>query len=760
MNGSAKRTGHLDSVAPGPLCSRGTRVAKYPIPFGHNLLLLERINVGGMAEVYRAKSFGVEGFERIVAIKRILPTLADDREFISMFVDEARIASHLTHQNIVQIYELGKEAGMFFISMEYVAGKDLRQILDGQKKQNARLDAVVGAFVIAKVCEALDYAHRKRDPAGRDLGIIHRDVTPQNVIISYQGEVKLCDFGIAKAASRISRTQVGVLKGKFAYMAPEAVEGHDVDRRADIFALGIIFYEMLTGQRLFLGESDYATLEAVRAADIPSPAQLNPDLSPHLEAIVLKMLARDPQARYQWASEVHDDLVEAMIQEGRLLQNRHLRDWMHTHYATAIQTENAKMDAFMKLDRTAGLDTAPIAVTAHVNPTQDYPALPAELVDALQDPQEATAATMPPSGPLGHSPVSNLFGTPHVEDVANEAEHEPSMVRPAGEDPALVGPPVGDDDDLHDRTVFDSFGPDVVGPDVDENETALGDGPPSDAVSQAQAEIRELLDRPIPPSTIDDLPSITEAADVTTVGNEDTQHGVFLPIESDADLTAVQADGDIIDSVFAVEDETPASVPRLPSETPPAGSPELTLGGLGGLGPIAHRARSAFRFAPIHEVNRPSDIDSTVAAGPDESAGLSALTAAPSAAAAAPNAAVASAAAWPYARLALVVASVGLAVLMLVLGLVLLVQPRQASLKVVSKPVTGVPVFLDGQLIGRTPVSVSQLELGRHRVQLEAEGFRQYIQTIRITEARPHMMMVPLEVMPPPPLPAGDAPLE
>ena len=199
-----------------------------PVLFGRHLLL-ERINVGGMAEVFRAKTFGVEGFERIVAVKRILPQMAEDSDFIRMFIDEARIASQLTHNNIVQIYELGREEDVYFIAMEFVTGRDLRLILDRLKRQQRLMPEPIACFIISLVCEALDYAHRKKSPTGQPYKIIHRDVSPQNVLLSYEGEIKLCDFGIAKAVNQSQRTQAGVLKGKFAYMSPEQVKGQKID---------------------------------------------------------------------------------------------------------------------------------------------------------------------------------------------------------------------------------------------------------------------------------------------------------------------------------------------------------------------------------------------------------------------------------------------------------------------------------------------------------------------------------------------------
>ena len=204
---------------------------RQPIPFG-KYVLLERISVGGMAEVFKAKSFGVEGFEKILAIKRILPSMAEDADFIEMFIDEAKICGQLNHANICQIFELGRVDDSHFIAMEYVWGKDLLQIQNRFRKLRQTMKPEMAAFIAAKMCEGLDYAHKKKDAAGRPLGIIHRDISPQNILVSYDGELKIIDFGIAKAASRSSKTQAGVLKGKFGYMCPEQVRGLPLDRRS------------------------------------------------------------------------------------------------------------------------------------------------------------------------------------------------------------------------------------------------------------------------------------------------------------------------------------------------------------------------------------------------------------------------------------------------------------------------------------------------------------------------------------------------
>ncbi len=286
-----------------------------PIPFG-KYYLLDRVNTGGMAEVYRAKAFGVEGFERIVAVKRILPSIAVDTDFIKMFIDEAKLAVQLNHANIAQIFDLGKVDGNYYIALEYVHGKDLRNVFDHQVAQGTTLPIDLCCYVMMKICEGLDYAHRKRDASGRALELVHRDVSPQNMLISFDGEVKLIDFGIAKAVTKSTQTRAGILKGKFGYLSPEQVRGEPVDQRSDIFGIGIVLHELLTGVRLFVGDSDVSTIEKVRNVDIPAPRSLNPAVSEELERVVLKALKRDRDERFQTALELHDALQSVLLDIG------------------------------------------------------------------------------------------------------------------------------------------------------------------------------------------------------------------------------------------------------------------------------------------------------------------------------------------------------------------------------------------------------------------------------------------------------------
>jgi serine/threonine-protein kinase len=304
--------------------------------------LIERISVGGMAEVYKATEHGVEGFERTVAVKRILPHIAEDDEFITMFKDEAKIAGQLNHGNIAQIYNLGQQGDSFYIALEYVAGKDLRNIFTRCQQQGRPMPIAQACFVVMKVGEGLDYAHNKRDKHGRHLNIVHRDVSPPNVLVSYEGEVKLIDFGVAKAAGRVSRTQAGILKGKFGYMSPEQVRGMPLDRRSDVFSLGVVLYECLVGQRLFQGDTDFATLEMVRTVDVPVPSSKNPEIPKDLEAIIMKSLSGEPETRYQTAMELHDELQAFMFQHGMFYSRKDLAAWMRKQYAREIELEKDK----------------------------------------------------------------------------------------------------------------------------------------------------------------------------------------------------------------------------------------------------------------------------------------------------------------------------------------------------------------------------------------------------------------------------------
>jgi serine/threonine protein kinase len=274
--------------------------------------LLERIAVGGMAEVFRAKRTGVEGFEKVVAVKRILSHLSDNKEFVDMFIDEAKMVGSLAHPNVAQIFDLGRQAKNYWIAMEYVHGRDLRTILRRARDRDLRIPLDISTYIVSKVCAALEYAHRKKDDKGQPMLIVHRDISPQNILISFEGDVKLTDFGIAKAASKASTTDKGALRGKLLYMSPEQAWGKPMDKRSDVFSLGIVFYEMLTEQKPFLGTSEMSILETVRECRVPPPTTINERIPEKLERVVMKALERDPDVRYQDAGEMLRDLERVL----------------------------------------------------------------------------------------------------------------------------------------------------------------------------------------------------------------------------------------------------------------------------------------------------------------------------------------------------------------------------------------------------------------------------------------------------------------
>ncbi len=280
-------------------------------------ILLERIGSGGMAEVFRAVAHGAEGFQRTFVLKRIRSDRSESSSFVDMFVNEARISALLDHDNIVQTYDFGEVEGCYFLTMEYLRGRDLATILRQLYARSANLDPVLVAFVALQVARGLAYAHGLASPSGVPLNIVHRDVTPSNIMLLRSGGVKLLDFGIAKTKGEFTlgeNTETGVCKGKLPYLSPEQVEGQPLDKRSDLFTLGVVMWEALTGKRLFLGRTDYETMQNVLGREVPAPSTMRPEIPPALDAVVAKALARNPADRYADARELGDAL-EAVVQD-------------------------------------------------------------------------------------------------------------------------------------------------------------------------------------------------------------------------------------------------------------------------------------------------------------------------------------------------------------------------------------------------------------------------------------------------------------
>lgn len=281
--------------------------------------VIERIDAGGMAEVFKANSTSMQGFEKLVAIKRILPSLTQNERFVRMFLDEAKVSLHLNHTNCVHVFDLGIADGTYFIVMEFVDGTNLKKLIEFLHHHKQPMSVEDAVFIAIEVCKGLTHAHEKKDQSGNPLDIVHRDISPPNVLLSKAGEVKITDFGLAKAKSQAEITDPGVVKGKFGYLSPEAAHGEDVDGRTDIFAVGILLWEMLAGRRLFLGESDYDTLQLVRKAEIPSIRGLRNDVPRPLEKLLQRTLARDVDKRFQTAHDLAQALARFLFEYGRVV---------------------------------------------------------------------------------------------------------------------------------------------------------------------------------------------------------------------------------------------------------------------------------------------------------------------------------------------------------------------------------------------------------------------------------------------------------
>lgn len=275
--------------------------------------ILQKLDAGGMAEVWKGKATSMRGFEKLVAIKRVLPDLAKKNDFINMFLDEARLSLHLNHANVVQTFDIGTSEGAYFIVMEWVDGMNLKGVLESIQLSGDRIPVEQALFIAKELCKGLHHAHRRKTPDGKPLNIVHRDISPPNLLISREGEIKVVDFGLAKAATQALATDQGMIKGKFSYLSPEAAWGKVVDERADIFAVGALIWEMLAGRRLFDGSSNKETVLMVREAHVPSLESINPYVDAELMNIIYKSLAKEPDQRYSTVKNLGQDITNYLF---------------------------------------------------------------------------------------------------------------------------------------------------------------------------------------------------------------------------------------------------------------------------------------------------------------------------------------------------------------------------------------------------------------------------------------------------------------
>ncbi len=325
-----------------------------PEKFG-KYFLLDPIATGGMAELHRAKITGEEGFEKVIAMKKILPHLVNEEKLVKAFIDEARLAAFLQHENIVRIFDFGKMENDYFIAMEYLNGKNLQFLIKKSQQKGSPLGKENILHIISCMCNGLHYAHTQKNFKGEPLNIIHRDISPPNIFISYEGEVKIIDFGVAKAASQNSSTRMGVIKGKVAYMSPEQAEGGKIDSRSDIFAIGSIFYELLAGTPLYQGDT-MQVLAKARNADFKPPEKIIPDLEQGLLKILQRSLAKNPDHRYQSCGEMLADIEKLILEAFLRPATWSLARYMKNLFNKEIAREEIVMQDVLELAGNGGFD--------------------------------------------------------------------------------------------------------------------------------------------------------------------------------------------------------------------------------------------------------------------------------------------------------------------------------------------------------------------------------------------------------------------
>lgn len=356
--------------------------------------LVKKLAEGGMAEIFLAKQIGVERFEKNVVVKRMLAHLSGIQDFVSMFLDEARLAATLAHPNVVQILDLGLEEGCYFIAMEYLAGEDFSTVIRAAAKRGEYLPLGVVLKVVADAAHGLNFAHEVTDAKGQPLNIVHRDVSPSNIFVTYNGQVKMLDFGIAKAESRVTNTTAGVVKGKYQYMSPEQASSGPVDRRSDVYSLGVCLYEAVTNTRPFARESDLAVLNAVLRNEYRPPLAVRPDLPLEIVQIICKALSPLAETRYQSAAEFASDLEQFMRTTTLAAANgKALSQYMVSFFGDERVQSKTRIDSLEELKTRAGMAPSSSSPTL-----PEMPIIVTGISSSVDtDPETGTSALLPKS---------------------------------------------------------------------------------------------------------------------------------------------------------------------------------------------------------------------------------------------------------------------------------------------------------------------------------------------------------------------------
>lgn len=435
------------------------RVSQATEEFGP-YVVYERLGQGGMATVHRAEKRGV-GIRKPIALKRLLPHVAADPELVKLFVDEARLASRLHHANVAQTYELGKVGETFFIAMEYASGPTLTQVVRQSQKAAGEIPLTVTVNILSQICEALDYAHNLCDESGQALHMVHRDVSPANIIVTNTGVVKLIDFGIAKATISRVKTQTGFIKGKFGYIAPEYISGK-IDKRADLFAVGVVAHELLSGRRLFEGKDDFETLANVRDMRPAPPSAFNAHVTADLDDIVMTALARDPDQRWQSAAAMQVALANVAREFGVVVGGPQLAEWIEWAFSQVARESGPRLQHRSDTERNPGSSVSIELSTSSIEPISEVmrapsasesdETVPLERVQLTAAELATPAAGTPAARPSASQAAARTsapharISAPHARISAQQAAVAP--LRPSAPQPAvepLPAPPAIDE---------------------------------------------------------------------------------------------------------------------------------------------------------------------------------------------------------------------------------------------------------------------------------------------------------------------------
>jgi serine/threonine protein kinase len=426
----------------------------------------KKLATGGMAEVWLAKQVGIEGFNRHVVVKRILPHLAEDQEFVQMFLNEAKIAARFNHPNIAQIFELGEENGTYFIAMEFIHGEDLGRVMRRAWSSGQWVARHIALRIVADACQGLHYAHTRTGDTGQPLRVVHRDISPQNILVSFDGAVKVVDFGIAKAADQMSNTKSGAIKGKFAYMAPEQAGGKPLDGRTDLYALGLVLYELVTGVRPLKRDSELATLQAALACEIEPPSAVA-EVPPEIDEVVMRALAKSPDDRYRDAREFQKAIEQYLVDHKELATSMQVSELMEMLFAdrlneekrlgapapsTESSTNNPVPPSYVSSPSVTQPPPKPVSRPRPAAPPPPRPSPPPSSTldeEPFEEPQEdepsAVAGRMSPEGTVGPSrryaaPANTSFAKPS-RDVTRAAADSEATLMPVEDEPPAPSPP-------------------------------------------------------------------------------------------------------------------------------------------------------------------------------------------------------------------------------------------------------------------------------------------------------------------------------